>query len=255
MQRLVQQDTASATANSGARLPSVEVTTARARGWRRRSASVSSAGKNRPMATKIGRPRQTTARRQDQRRQQQEQQREGGTLIAAPDSGSTVRKPNCARTTPAPEEGRSERRKRMAEVMRSVLVPSEGAVARSGHLAVFGALPIRFRRFSTPPDFHSVMPAVPGIHSANAGCRDWQRFAMPGMTNGGTTMATHKLLLLPGDGIGPEVMGEVQAPDRLAQRRASRIRDRAGLVGGSAYDAHKVSISEATWPRRRPPTP
>src|SRR6478672_11265313 len=42
-------------------------------------------------------------------------------------------------------------------------------------------------------------------------------------------MPTHKLLLLPGDGIGPEVMAEVK-----------------GLVGGSAYDADKVSISDAT---------
>ena len=27
-----------------------------------------------------------------------------GTLIAAPDSGSTVRRPSCARTTPAPRK-------------------------------------------------------------------------------------------------------------------------------------------------------
>jgi 3-isopropylmalate dehydrogenase len=35
-------------------------------------------------------------------------------------------------------------------------------------------------------------------------------------------MATHKLLLLPGDGIGPEVMGEVKTPDRLDRRPGHR---------------------------------
>jgi 3-isopropylmalate dehydrogenase len=60
-------------------------------------------------------------------------------------------------------------------------------------------------------------------------------------------MATHKLLLLPGDGIGPEVMAEVK---RLigwlnAQGIASFETDE-GLVGGAAYDADKVSITDAT---------
>src|SRR5246127_5590732 len=60
------------------------------------------------------------------------------------------------------------------------------------------------------------------------------------------TMATHKLLLLPGDGIGPEVMGEVQRLiDWLNAAGIARFETEQGLVGGSAYDAHKVSISEA----------
>ena len=72
--------------------------------------SVSEAGKNRPMAMKIGRPRQTTGSpcriSGDSSRNSSVKE---GTLIAAPDSGSTVRKPSCARTTPAPEEeGRSK---------------------------------------------------------------------------------------------------------------------------------------------------
>ena len=42
-------------------------------------------------------------------------------------------------------------------------------------------------------------------------------------------MATHKLLLLPGDGIGPEVMGEVQRLiDWLNKQGIASVRDRAG---------------------------
>ncbi|WP_342725579.1 3-isopropylmalate dehydrogenase [Bradyrhizobium sp. B097] len=58
-------------------------------------------------------------------------------------------------------------------------------------------------------------------------------------------MATHKLLLLPGDGIGPEVMAEVQRMiDWLNAQGIAKFETEQGLVGGSAYDAHKVSISE-----------
>src|SRR6201997_5242284 len=58
-------------------------------------------------------------------------------------------------------------------------------------------------------------------------------------------MATHKLLLLPGDGIGPEVMAEVKRLiDWLNARGIASFETEQGLVGGSAYDAHKVSISE-----------
>ncbi|MBV9561273.1 MAG: 3-isopropylmalate dehydrogenase, partial [Bradyrhizobium sp.] len=60
-------------------------------------------------------------------------------------------------------------------------------------------------------------------------------------------MATHKLLLLPGDGIGPEVMAEVtRLIDWLNAKGVARFETEQGLVGGSAYDAHKVSISEET---------
>src|SRR6186713_277319 len=58
-------------------------------------------------------------------------------------------------------------------------------------------------------------------------------------------MATHKLLLLPGDGIGPEVMGEVKRLiDWMNAAGVAHFETEQGLVGGSAYDAHKVSISE-----------
>jgi 3-isopropylmalate dehydrogenase len=62
---------------------------------------------------------------------------------------------------------------------------------------------------------------------------------------GKRTMATHKLLLLPGDGIGPEVMAEVQRLiDWLNGQGIAHFETEQGLVGGSAYDTHKVSISE-----------
>ena len=60
-------------------------------------------------------------------------------------------------------------------------------------------------------------------------------------------MPTFKLLLLPGDGIGPEVMAE--AKHVLAWIEAKGLASFAieeDLVGGAAYDAHGKSISEAT---------
>jgi 3-isopropylmalate dehydrogenase len=61
------------------------------------------------------------------------------------------------------------------------------------------------------------------------------------------TMATQKLLLLPGDGIGPEVMAEVKRLiDWLNKEGIAHFETEQGLVGGSAYDAHKVSITDET---------
>src|SRR6266700_6580289 len=60
-------------------------------------------------------------------------------------------------------------------------------------------------------------------------------------------MATHKLLLLPGDGIGPEVMAEVKRLiDWLSAQGIAHFETEQGLVGGSAYDADKVAITDAT---------
>src|ERR1041385_514669 len=62
-----------------------------------------------------------------------------------------------------------------------------------------------------------------------------------------TTMPTHKLLLLPGDGIGPEVMAEVKRLiDWLNAQGIAKFETEQGLVGGSAWDANKVSITDAT---------
>src|ERR1700747_3188403 len=65
-------------------------------------------------------------------------------------------------------------------------------------------------------------------------------------------MATHKLLLLPGDGIGPEVMAEVKRLiDWLNAQGIAKFETEQGLVGGAAYDAHKVSISEDTMAKAK----
>src|SRR6195256_3547936 len=60
-------------------------------------------------------------------------------------------------------------------------------------------------------------------------------------------MATHKLLLLPGDGIGPEVMGEVKKLIAwMNSHGMGTFETEEGLVGGSCYDAHQVSITDET---------
>ncbi len=58
-------------------------------------------------------------------------------------------------------------------------------------------------------------------------------------------MATQKLLLLPGDGIGPEVMTEVQKLVAWMNKTGmGSFETESDLVGGSAYDAHKVAITD-----------
>ena len=60
-------------------------------------------------------------------------------------------------------------------------------------------------------------------------------------------MASYNLLLLPGDGIGPEVMAEVKKLiDLFDKKGIAKFSYEEGLVGGSCYDAHKVSITDAT---------
>jgi 3-isopropylmalate dehydrogenase len=60
-------------------------------------------------------------------------------------------------------------------------------------------------------------------------------------------MATYNLLLLPGDGIGQEVMEEVKrAIAWFNDHGQDRFAYEEDLVGGSAYDAHGKAISDAT---------
>ena len=63
-------------------------------------------------------------------------------------------------------------------------------------------------------------------------------------------MTVHKLFILPGDGIGPEVMAEVE---KLAAWFTSEgivsFEIEKGLVGGAAYDVHKTAISDADMGR------
>src|SRR5436309_11458600 len=59
-------------------------------------------------------------------------------------------------------------------------------------------------------------------------------------------MTTYKLLLLPGDGIGPEVMAEVEkVAAALAETGLAKYELERGLVGGCAYDARGKAISDA----------
>jgi 3-isopropylmalate dehydrogenase len=65
-------------------------------------------------------------------------------------------------------------------------------------------------------------------------------------------MATQKLLLLPGDGIGVEVMAEVKR--LIAWMNAhglGQYETDEGLVGGAAYDAAKVAITDETMAKAK----
>ncbi|MCG8562274.1 MAG: 3-isopropylmalate dehydrogenase [Hyphomicrobiales bacterium] len=60
-------------------------------------------------------------------------------------------------------------------------------------------------------------------------------------------MATFDLLLLPGDGIGPEVMAEVERIVAwLNAHGPNSFETETDLVGGCAYDAHGEAVSDAT---------
>ena len=58
-------------------------------------------------------------------------------------------------------------------------------------------------------------------------------------------MATHKLLLLPGDGIGPEVMAEVKRLiDWFSAQGIAKFETETDLVGGASYDEHRIAITD-----------
>lgn len=61
-------------------------------------------------------------------------------------------------------------------------------------------------------------------------------------------MAANKsLLILPGDGIGPEVMRQVRRViDWMAKRRSVSFTVSEGLVGGAAYESHGSPLSDET---------
>ncbi|WP_209427222.1 3-isopropylmalate dehydrogenase [Pararhodobacter sp. SW119] len=60
-------------------------------------------------------------------------------------------------------------------------------------------------------------------------------------------MATPSILILPGDGIGPEVMAEVRKIiDWLGAKRGLSFEVSEELVGGAAYDAHGTPLTDAT---------
>jgi 3-isopropylmalate dehydrogenase len=75
------------------------------------------------------------------------------------------------------------------------------------------------------------------------------RFSYPGHIgwDEARAMATYELLLLPGDGIGPEVMAEVKKLIAWMNGRGmGSFETEEGLVGGSCYDAHGVAVTDAT---------
>ncbi|MDB5623558.1 MAG: leuB, partial [Devosia sp.] len=58
-------------------------------------------------------------------------------------------------------------------------------------------------------------------------------------------MATHSLFLLPGDGIGTEIMVEVEK--LIGWTNSEQLTDFSldrGLAGGAAYDQHGVAITD-----------
>jgi 3-isopropylmalate dehydrogenase len=65
-------------------------------------------------------------------------------------------------------------------------------------------------------------------------------------------MPIHKLLLLPGDGIGPEVVAEVKKLIAWMNRSGMGSFDcEEELVGGACYDAHQCAITDATMAKAR----
>src|SRR5215469_12156204 len=60
-------------------------------------------------------------------------------------------------------------------------------------------------------------------------------------------MATHRLLLIPGAGIGPEVMAEVTKVVAFFNERGPDLFETdEALVGGCCYDAHGVAVTDET---------
>src|SRR5512132_1997351 len=65
-------------------------------------------------------------------------------------------------------------------------------------------------------------------------------------------MATHNLLLIPGDGIGPEVMAQVKRLiDFFNKKGPDKFKTEEALAGGCCYDAHGVAITDATMEKAK----
>ncbi len=63
---------------------------------------------------------------------------------------------------------------------------------------------------------------------------------------------TFKLLVLPGDGIGPEVTREARRViDWFMARRGLEVEIEEGLLGGASHDRHGSFLTEATKARAR----
>jgi len=62
-------------------------------------------------------------------------------------------------------------------------------------------------------------------------------------------LANPSLLILPGDGIGPEVMAEVRKVIGWLGTQGVAFDVEEGLIGGTSYDTHGVPLSDATLER------
>jgi 3-isopropylmalate dehydrogenase len=72
---------------------------------------------------------------------------------------------------------------------------------------------------------------------------------MPAAREEAETM--HALLLLPGDGIGPEVMAEVERVIAFFNGKQPRFQTETALVGGAAIDAYGVPLAADTLAKAR----
>src|SRR3981189_3521369 len=89
--------------------------------------------------------------------------------------------------------------------------------------------------------------------AASRGCHPplpQRRLFIPAFHDEGPARAANKtLLILPGDGIGPEVMREVRRViDWMHRRRMVSFDVTEDLVGGAALDARKTQTTEANMP-------
>jgi 3-isopropylmalate dehydrogenase len=65
-------------------------------------------------------------------------------------------------------------------------------------------------------------------------------------------MASHNLLLLPGDGIGPEVMAQAKRViDFFNKKGPDTFKTEEALVGGCCYDAHGAAITDETMAKAK----
>ena len=133
-------------------------------------------------------------------------------------------------------------------------IPPPGNNARQWRLAIGAGGALDLPRISISSSCPALCRVMPSFLHATLLNKTWMcrvigersdrrpsRRLCPAMTDRTRNfMATHKLLLLPGDGIGPEVMGEVKRLIAWINAQGiAHFTTEEGLVGGAAYDASK----------------
>src|SRR5262245_61518673 len=103
-------------------------------------------------------------------------------------------------------------------------------------------------------------PLIPGTRRPSRfafACTGWGReLAMPRNPQahlwGRARMTTHSLLLLPGDGIGPEVMAEVERLVAFFNKKGkAKFETDSALVGGASIDKHGLPLTEEALAKAR----